>query len=188
LTPESFNKRKEYNMTRIKPVTTAPLIKSLEEADTVLGQIAALRRNISLIETGLNEDIDAAKARAAAEADPYKQEIAGLEQALARFAEYHKSELFTKRKSCDLTFGAIGFRASSKIKLLSKMTWERVLQTLRDTGMRHCIRMREEPDKEALKALAPDHLKELGCKVVQEDSFFYEIADQELSPGAGEAA
>ena len=175
-------------MTRIKPVAAAPLIKTLKEADAVLAQIAALRRNIALIETGLNDDIDALKGKAAAEAEPHKQEIAALEQSLARFAEYNKPELFAKRKSCDLTFGSLGFRSSSKIKLLSKMTWERVLQALRDTGLRQCIRTKEEPDKEALKALSPEHLRELGCKVVQEDTFFYEIADQELQPGTGEAA
>lgn len=174
-------------MTRIKPAVTMPLIKNLEDADAVLAQIAALRRNIALIETGMNDDIDAAKARAAGEAEPYKQQIASLEQALCRFAEYNKAELFSRRKSCELTFGSIGFRASSKIRLLSKMTWERVLQTLRDTGLTQCIRVKEEPDKEALKALSPDHLKELGCKVVQGDSFFYEIADQEIQAG-GEAA
>lgn len=175
-------------MTRIKPLAAAQLIKNLDEADEVLAQIAALRRNIALIETGLNEAIDALKTKAAAEAEPHRQEIAALEQALTRFAEYHKAELFARRKSCDLTFGSIGYRASSKIKLISKMTWERVLQTLRDTGMQQCIRVQEAPDKEALKALSPEHLRELGCKVVQEDSFFYEIADQELQAGSGEAA
>lgn len=175
-------------MTRIKPVTTAPLIKTLEEADAALAQIAAQRRMIALIEATMNDEIDAVKVRATAEADPHKQEIVANEQALARFAEYHKAELFIRRKSCDLTFGSIGFRASTKIKLLSKMTWERVLEILRDTGLRQCIRVKEEPDKEALKGLAPEHLKELGCKVVQEDTFFYEIADQEIQPGADAAA
>ena len=174
-------------MTRIKPVSATPLIKNLEEADAVLAQIAALRRNIALVEAHMNESIDAIKAQAAAEAEPYKREVAALEQSLMRFADYHKDELFARRKSLELTFGAFGFRASSKIKLLSKMTWERVLQALRDTGMEQCIRVKQEPDKEALKALSPEHLKGLGCKVVQEDSFFYEIADQELA-GSGEAA
>jgi len=175
-------------MTRIKPVAAVPIIKTLEDADAALAQIAALRRNIALIETALNDEIDAAKAKATAEAEPFRQEIAVQEQALTRFADYHKAELFAKRKSCELTFGCIGFRSSTKIKLLSKMTWERVVEILRDTGMRHFIRVKEEPDKEKLKALAPDHLKDIGCKVVQEDIFFYEIADQEIQSGTGEAA
>ncbi len=175
-------------MARVKPDYTIPVIKSLEEADSVLAQLTGMRRYVGLIEAEMNDAIDAVKLKAAKEAESPKLAIARMEQGLARFATENKEELFAKKKSCELSFGTIGFRASSKIRLLSKMTWERVLQTLRDTGMTACIRVKQEPDKEALKALSPEHLRELGCKVVQEDVFFYETADQELKPDAGEAA
>ncbi len=44
---------------RIKPVASAPVINTLEEADSTLARIAALKRNIGLIEAGMNEDVDA---------------------------------------------------------------------------------------------------------------------------------
>lgn len=174
---------------RIKPVASIPTITSTEEADSTLARIAALRRTLDCLQTGMNEDVDAIKATAAKDAEPYNQEIAVLEQSLMRYADYHKDSLFKTRKSVELSFGSFGFRASSKLKLIGKMTWERVLQSLRDNGLTTCIRIKEEPDKEALKGLSPERLKDLGCRVVQDDTFYYELAEQELSPpSTGEAA
>lgn len=132
---------------RIKPpVVSVPAITSIEEADSTLARISALRRTLDLIQTGMNEDVDLIKAKTAKEAEPYNQEIAVLEQSLMRYADYHKDSLFKGRKSVALSFGSFGFRSSSKLKLFGKMTWERVLQSLRDNGLTTCIRIKEEPD------------------------------------------
>ena len=165
-------------MSRIKPAATTVVIKSTEEADTVLARIAAHKRRIELIDLSAAEEIDEVKARAAAEAEPIKQEIAGLEQSLLRYADYARDELFRGRKSLQLTFGTIGYRLSTKLKTLPKWTFERVLTTLRDTGMREYIRVKEEVDKEKLKGLAPETLAGIGCAVVQEDVFYYELPEQ----------
>jgi phage host-nuclease inhibitor protein Gam len=176
-------------MSRIKPAAAAPVLKNLEDVDATLAQIAALKRNVALVETDMNETIDTVKMNAAAEVAPFNAEIAWLEQALARYAEYNKAELFARRKSMDLTFGTLGYRASTKIRLLTKMTWERVLENLRDlSGGAEFIRVKAEPDKEKLKGMSDDFLKGVGCKVVQENTFFYELAEQELSTEPGDAA
>ena len=169
-------------MIRVKPQAIPLTLKSLEDVDNALGWIAARKRQIAAIEAKMNDAIDKAKAAALEEAEPHKQEIATLEAALVKYAEYNKAELFARRKSLELAFGVIGYRASTKLKLLAKHTWERVLQSLRDNGLHDCIRVKEEVDKEAMKGLTPEHLKDLGCKVVQEDVFFYELSEQELQP------
>jgi phage host-nuclease inhibitor protein Gam len=173
---------------RIKPAVDAPTIKSLEDADSALAEIAAMKRQIGLVEAAMNERIDRCKAEAAKDAEPYRLHLATLEHSLLRFADYNRVELFSSRKSVALTFGTIGYRASTKIKLLAKMTWERVLQELRDNGLRMCIRVKEEPDKEALKGLGEDILRSLGCKIVQEDVFFYETEEQDLAAPAAPGA
>jgi phage host-nuclease inhibitor protein Gam len=175
-------------MPRVKPTSTAPLLKNLDDVDEALAEIAGHKRVLGSIEASMNDEIDEIKRRAASEAEPIRQEIARMEDAVTRYAAYHKPELFAKKKSLDLTFGVIGYRASSKLRLLSKVTWEAVLQNLRDFDLREFIRVKEEPDKEALKGLPPERLKELGCKVVQEDTFFYELSEQALAPETGEAA
>jgi len=60
------------------------------------------------------------------------------------------------------------------------MTWERVLGVLKERGMTNCIRIKEEVDKEALRTLGPNTLADVGCKLVQEDGFFYELNETEL--------
>lgn len=167
-------------MTRVKPQNIIPTLESLDDVDATLARIAGFKRHVALIEAGMNEDVDRIKLAAAKECEPVKQDIAALEQAVLRYAEAHKTELFTARKSLALSFGVIGYRASTKLKTLRKFTWERVLQTLRDKALPHLIRTKEEVDKEALKGLAPEALAELGVQAVQEDTFFYELDEQEL--------
>ena len=102
------------------------------------------------------------------------------EQALMQFALARREELFKGRKSRELTFGTIGFRVSSSLRTIKKMTWERVLGVLKERGMTNCIRIKEEVDKEALRTLGPNTLADVGCKLVQEDGFFYELNETEL--------
>ena len=163
---------------RVKPNLSPAAfpVHSLEDVDAALAQIAARKRQIDLIGLGVAEQVDEIKTRAAAETEPIRLEIAALELAIGRFAEAGKAELFGKKKSIQLQFGIVGFRASSKLKTLKKWTFERVLATLRDTGMREYIRVKEEVDKE--KGLAPETLAGIGCTVVQEDVFYYELPEQ----------
>lgn len=165
--------------TRVKPVlSTLPVIQSLEDADATLARIAAHRRQIALVELGAAEEIEAVKLRAAEECEPARQQVAALEQGLIRWADYNKPDLFTRKKSLELTFGVVGYRASTKLKTLSKWTWERVISALKTAGLTECIRVKEEADKDVLKGLAPDRLAAVGVRAVQEDTFFYELDDQ----------
>lgn len=168
-------------MSRVKPVNIVPVLHSLEQVDATLAEISAKKRTVALIETSLNEDIDKLKLKAASQCESYKQEIASLEQAIIKYADYHKPDLFKVKKSVQLTFGQIGFRTSSKLKVLSKWTWERVLEALEDRGLTNYIRVKKEADKEALKGLAPEKMPGVGVKLVAEDVFFYELEEQELS-------
>lgn len=165
-------------MSRIKPAATAVVIKSTEEADTVLARIAAHKRRIELIDLSAAEEIDEVKARAAAEAEPIKQEIAGLEQSLLRYADYARDELFRGRKSLQLTLGTIGYRLSTKLKTLPKWTFERVLESLKAGNKTEYIRIKEEVDKERLRGAVPELLKQHGLRLVTDDVFFYELSEQ----------
>lgn len=165
-------------MPRVKPAPASVVIKSTEEADIVLARIAAHRRQLELIDLSAAEEIDRIRTRAAAEAEPIKQEISGLEQSLVRYADYAKDELFRGRKSIQLTFGTIGYRMSTRLKTLPKWTFERVLHALKLAGKTDYIRIREEVDKERLRGADPDMLKQYGLRLVSEDTFYYELPEQ----------
>lgn len=165
---------------RVKPVLNIPTVSTVEEADATLAEIAARKRQISLHEIALKEDVDKLKAECAARCEPLKKDIEAREQALVQFALARREELFKNRKSRELTFGTIGFRVSSSLRTIKKMTWERVLGVLKERGMTHCIRIKEEVDKEALRTLGPNTLADVGCKLTQEDAFFYDLNEAEL--------
>ena len=97
---------------RVKPVLNIPAVTTLEEADATLAQIAARKRELALLELGLKEDVDALKLKCAEASEPIKQDIEVLEQALIRFGESKKSELFVKSapgslRSALLAFGQV---------------------------------------------------------------------------------
>ena len=49
---------------RVKVAINLPTVNTLEEADVMLSEIAARKRNIELIKAGLNESVDALKVKA----------------------------------------------------------------------------------------------------------------------------
>ncbi len=173
---------------RVKPTLNIPTVSSLEEADAMLARIAARKRELSLLELGLKEDVDTLKLKCAEASEPIKQDIEVLEQALVRFGESKKTELFSRRRSVSLNFGILGFRASSSVKPMKRTTWEQVLGFLmdaKDKTFAACIRTKQEVDKEALRQLPQEKLAEVGCRLEQADAFYYELTETELA-GASE--
>lgn len=169
---------------RVKPMLNVPTVTTLEEADATLARIAARKRELALLDLSLKEDVDALKLKCAEASEPIKQDIEALEQSLVRFGESKKAELFMKKRSRDLTFGVIGFRASSAVRPMKRTTWEQVLGFVQDAGMPECIRTKHEIDKEALRQLPPEKLAAVGCRLEQTDGFFYELNETELAGAA----
>lgn len=164
---------------RVKIAVNVPQVNTLEEADAILAQLAGHRRSVALINAGLNESIDGLKLKAAAECTPLEEEMERLEQALALFGERHKDTFFSKERSRALRFGTIGFRASTKAALLNRQwSWERVLKALKEKAFSGCIRVKEEVDKDALRALKPQELEAVGVKLKQDDGFYYELQEE----------
>lgn len=165
---------------RTKPVLNVPTITNLEEADAMLARITARKRELTLIDLGLKEDVDRLKTQAAAQCEPVKEDIGNMEQAITRFCMVNREEMFTKKKSVDLTFGTIGFRSSSTLKTMKKITWDMVLGMLESANRTGCIRLKKEVDKEAMRKLPLDELSKFGCKLEQEDAFFYETNETDV--------
>lgn len=160
---------------RVKPVLQAPSITTTEQADQALAEIAAAKREITRMELVFKEETANLKAQLAEDCEPYRQKVASLEQGLLLFATSERETLFAKRKSLPLTFGTIGFRAASALATLKKsITWGAVLEKVKELGL-EAIRVKEELDKEALKAMSPEKIASVGCKIVQSDDFFYEV-------------
>jgi phage host-nuclease inhibitor protein Gam len=64
------------------------------------------------------------------------------------------------------------------LKTLPGWTFDRVLQTLKTAGALDYIRVKEEVHKQNLlsdrESIGPERLREIGLRVVQEETFFVE--------------
>lgn len=142
-----------------------------DDVDSALKRIGELDRDLGMIEAGANEQIDAIKAASKEDAAPLTAEKLGLEAAMKEFCEANRSE-FAKVKTREMTFGSVGFRLSSRIVIKRVAD---TLQALKDFGLLHCIRVKEEADKEAMKALDSETLASVGAALKTDNVFGYEV-------------
>ncbi len=170
-------------MARRKPKKIHP-VTTLTGANTALSEICTLNRQITLIETDLNETIDTAKADADTQAAPLKTRIAQIEAGLTAFAEQSKRTLFKNKRSCELDYGTIGFRKSSAIKPKPKTTWAMVLGRLKEMKFCTAIRTKEEVNKEELAAWPAERLDLVGARRVDKDQFWYEVNEERIADTA----
>jgi phage host-nuclease inhibitor protein Gam len=155
-------------------------LNSWEEVDTCLQEIGKIDRELRLLEAGQNETIDRVKEETKAAAQPHLDKKAGLELAIKEYCECNRAE-FTKVKTKSLTFGSVGFRLATKITI--KRVAE-TLQALKDLALTQCIRVKEEPDKEAMKNLSDETLAEVGAGRKTENVFGYEINQERIKEAA----
>jgi phage host-nuclease inhibitor protein Gam len=153
---------------------------SWEDVDSNLREICEIERELQLQEAALNEGVDRLKEEAKVKSAPHRDRKKALELAVKEFCEANRAE-FAKSKSRRLTFGTVGFRLSTKI-MIRRMA--ETLQALKDLKLNQCIRIKEEVDKEAMKALTDETLAEVGAARKTENAFGYELDMERLNKAA----
>ena len=167
-------------MTRIKP--DPHIVADRAQCEGALAEMAAIDRKLSAIENEMREAIDAAKSKAGQLAGPLQARRKELADAVAIFAKLNRQELFAKSKSLDMGFGIIGFRASTRIVQLRGVTAEMTLERLHQYNLADGIRVKEEINKDAALGWPDERLELVGLKRQQADTFFIEIARDDV-PG-----
>lgn len=99
-----------------------------------------------------------------------REEKAEIEQGIEDFAAAAKDE-FLKTRTKTLTYGTIAYRLSTKIKIKGV---EACIKGLKKLGLIDCVRVKEEPDREAMKNLDPSVLSRLGAELVRDDNLTIE--------------
>lgn len=155
-------------------------MNSWEEVDVCLMEIGTIDRELGLLEASQNEQIDRIKSNTKACAQPLQDKKSGLELAIKEYCEANRAE-FAEVKTKVLTFGECGFRLSTKIVVKRVAD---TLQALKDLALGHCIRVKEELDKEAMKNLSSETLAEVGAALKTENAFGYEINQERIREAA----
>jgi phage host-nuclease inhibitor protein Gam len=162
---------------RVKKVDEFEPVETREEMENCVREICAL----TIRQDGLMADMDTDLQRVR---DRYQIDLAEVEMNLKTeldrahdWAERHPEEFATK-KSVAFVHGTAGFRTGTpKLKTLSGMTWEKVLDVMERLFPEY-VRRKNEVDKDKIIAdrevLPPNDLKAMGVKVVQDESFYVE--------------
>lgn len=151
-------------------------LQSWDDVDATLAEIGKVDRELALIESAANERIEETRAAMKTAAQAHLDKKAGLELAIKEYCDANRAE-FAKVKSKTLTFGEVGYRLSTKIMI--KRVAE-TLQALKDLALTSFIRIKEEPDKEAMKGMTDDLLAEVGAARKTENVFGYTVNQEKL--------
>lgn len=158
-----------------KRVIEPPSIKTWEDANDALRQIAEAQLALLDIEGEMNKQIIGAKKAAEEQGKPFKDRVAKLERELKDFATEHRADM-GKAKSKALTFGEVSFRLSTSVSLpRAKEKIEEIIRRLKARQMTECIVVKEEVSKEALKKYGEDTVNAVGATWKQGDVFGYEL-------------
>lgn len=154
-----------------------PTLQSWDDVDQCLAEIAAIDRDLSIIEADQAERIDAIKASAKASAEPLQTKKTALELLMKAYCEANRAE-FADRKNRELTFGVVGFRMSSSVVIKNVGN---TVQALKDLGRADCLLVKESPNKEAMRSLPLDTLHAAGASLRTVDAFGYDIKRDALA-------
>lgn len=139
-------------MGKVKGKTTARIVvpQSKDEAESWIQQVGEHRREVVRIETAMNDEIAAIKARYEQDAKPYREDIESLIVGLQAWAVANRDDLTGggKRQSAELATGIISWRLLPPRVTIRKV--ETVIEALKKLGLTRFLRTREEINKEAM--------------------------------------
>lgn len=158
-----------------KRIIEAPALKSWEDVNDALRQIAEAQIALGDIESEMQKQIVGAKKAAEQQSKPYNDRVAKLEREIKDFVEDHREDM-GKAKSKVLTFGEVGFRLSTSVSLpKAKEKLEEIIRRLKARQMMDCIVVEEKVSKEALKKYGEDTVAAVGATYKQKNVFGYDV-------------
>lgn len=147
-----------------------PVLKTWEDADLNLAEIAEIDMKLLAVEADMNLKIAEAKQAAFLQEETLKERKEKLAHEIKEFAENNRSE-FIDMKTKILTFGKVGFRQSTSI-VISKVN--QVIEALKIKAMLDCITVKESVNKEVLRNYPDEVIAAVGARKKVEDVFWLE--------------
>lgn len=168
-------------MARIKPNRQLPALGSWDDVDLALCELGEHQRAIGAVQAQMQQAIDDAKLAAKDASEPHQLRVAELTRQVQDFAEAHRAEL-GRRKSRTLTFGALGWRKSTRITIprdAGKVA--EIVRLLHAVGWHDCVTVAAPRiNKDALRQRPAEEIVKLGCGVNIDDEFWLELATEAL--------
>ncbi len=167
---------------------------SREEMESLVGEITVLKTREQKLTAEMNRRVTEIRQNYETELGSIGEKIEDLMTVARDWADQNLAE-FGKAKSIPMTHGVVGWKIGNPtLKTISGFTWDRVLEKLRDGGLRFgaYVRTKFEVNKEQLLADRDSYteaeLKKVGVRVVQDERFFVEPKIETVETRVKEAA
>lgn len=141
-------------------------------ADELIARIGDLQLEVADAEATAKDAINEAKLDLAEKVKPLHEAIDLNIRSLEVFAATHRDE-FGKNRSRKLSFGTLGWRRSTSIRI-KKKTMQLIKEIFIRSQAARLIRVKETVDKEALARLTDEQLAEVQARRESRDVFFVE--------------
>ena len=164
-------------MGRTRTKTNGIILKTLDDADRTLQKLCEIESQIEAVDNFADEEIARIKERAAAEGKPLREQHKASIAALEDYAAYYREELFKDRKSMERPFGNFGYRKAPDSIHVTKETAE----LLKKHGYDKYLRVKIEPDKEAMLSLSEDELALVKANRRSREDFFIETKREQVN-------
>jgi phage host-nuclease inhibitor protein Gam len=151
-------------------------VQTREDMETLVGEIAALKRNLRLLAVALDDQIQGARSQYEPQMTAHSQMLEEKTAQARTWAMSNPGE-FGGGRSIECLHGTLGWRTGGPaLRTLAGWDWDRVKEALKTKGADGYLRLKEEVNKQVLiadrEAIGPEKLREIGLRVVQEEMFF----------------
>ena len=153
------------------------VLKTLDDADRALQKLCEIESQLEAIDNSADEEIAKIKERAATEGKLLREQHKAHITAMEAYAAYYREELFRDRKSLDRPFGTFGYRKAPDSIHVTKETAD----LLKKQGFDQYLRVKIEPDKEAMLSLSEDTLALVRATRRSKEDFFIETRREQVN-------
>jgi phage host-nuclease inhibitor protein Gam len=136
---------------RLKTLALAELPpQSREDCAAWIKELGDLQRSLARLETGMNDEIAAITQAYQPRIEALKGQISAKQSGIHTFAEAHRDSLTEhgKTKTANLVTGVVQWRVRPPSVMIRGV--DNVLDSLKRLGLARFIRVKEEPNKEAM--------------------------------------
>lgn len=170
-------------MTRRRKQSVRQITKN--QVEEVLAKYADASSKHKEITAVMEQEIISVREKYAADLEAQNEVLQKSFDELQLWGETHYKD-FEKKRTKNLAHGNIGFRTGTpKAKTLKGFTWAAATELIKQF-LPHYLQVKEAPNKERLIADREQlnrngMLKKIGVEVVQEETFFVEVKEEEAA-------
>ena len=157
-----------------KKVETEPALRDWQAVDAALLAIRECRHALTELAVEQARRIETVKEECNNNAQPLQNRIKRLEADVKEFVDAHRAELAGKSRT--LTFGTVGYRRSSQLKL--NLSVEDTIALLEALGHPELVRITKTLDKAALQRQPSELLDQIDAYIKTTDGFAYDVTDK----------